>query len=118
VSPRLAPFKKGAFHLAMQAGVPMVPIVLHDAIDVAPKGTFLYRPGTVTVEVLPPVDTSSWRPATIERHVAEVRQLFLEALGQTSAAAGRPGRRSRGSAKAGPGRTRKTPAAGRRKAGA
>jgi putative phosphoserine phosphatase/1-acylglycerol-3-phosphate O-acyltransferase len=82
VSPRLAPFKKGPFHLAMQAGVPMVPIVLHDAIDIAPKGTFLYRPGTVTVEILPPVDTSGWSPATVDEHVAEVRQLFLETLGQ------------------------------------
>ena len=27
VSPKLAPFKKGAFHMAMQAGVPMIPIV-------------------------------------------------------------------------------------------
>jgi putative phosphoserine phosphatase/1-acylglycerol-3-phosphate O-acyltransferase len=38
VSPNLGPFKKGAFHLAMQAGVPMVPVVIHNAGDVAPKG--------------------------------------------------------------------------------
>ena len=31
VSPNLAPFKKGAFHLAKQAGVPMVPVVIHNA---------------------------------------------------------------------------------------
>ncbi len=31
VSPTMAPFKKGAFHLAMQAGVPMVPIVIHNS---------------------------------------------------------------------------------------
>lgn len=82
VSPRLGPFKKGAFHLAMQAGVPMVPIVLHDAIDIAPKGVFSYRPGTVRVEVLPPVDTSRWRPETVDEHVEQVRGLFLDALGQ------------------------------------
>ena len=101
VSPRLAPFKKGPFHLAMQAGVPMVPIVLHDAIDIAPKGTFVYRPGTVKVEVLPPVDTSNWAPATIDEHVAEVRGLFLRALGQEeSPGTGAPGgkRRRGGSA--------------------
>jgi putative phosphoserine phosphatase/1-acylglycerol-3-phosphate O-acyltransferase len=82
VSPRLAPFKKGAFHLAMQAGVPIVPVVVHNAGDVAPKGDFVFRPATVEVDVLPPVDTSSWRPETIEKHVAEVRAMFSRVLGQ------------------------------------
>ncbi|MAT91959.1 MAG: HAD-IB family hydrolase [Halioglobus sp.] len=82
VSPRLAPFKKGAFHLAMQAGVPMVPIVIHNALDVAPKGEFVFRAATVDVEVLPPVDTSGWSVATLDEHVAEVRNMFLRTLGQ------------------------------------
>jgi putative phosphoserine phosphatase/1-acylglycerol-3-phosphate O-acyltransferase len=82
VSPTLAPFKKGAFHLAMQAGVPMVPIVIHNSGDVAPKGDFVFRPATVEVQVLPPVDTSAWRPETIDEHVREVRNMFSRALGQ------------------------------------
>ena len=79
---RLGPFKKGAFHLAMQAGVPIVPVVIHNAGDVAPKGEFVLRPATVEVDVLPPVDTSDWRSETIEEHVAEVRRMFQETLGQ------------------------------------
>ncbi|MEH6551483.1 MAG: HAD-IB family hydrolase [Pseudomonadales bacterium] len=82
VSPRLAPFKKGAFHLAIQAGVPIVPIVIHNAGDVAPKGDFVFRPATVNVEVLPPVDTSSWTTETVNDHVGEVRNMYLKALGQ------------------------------------
>lgn len=82
ITPRLAPFKKGAFHLAMQAGVPVVPIVIHNSGDVQPKGDFLYHPGTVHVEVLPPVDTSTWSAETIDEHVAEVRGMYLAALGQ------------------------------------
>jgi putative phosphoserine phosphatase/1-acylglycerol-3-phosphate O-acyltransferase len=82
VSPRLSEFKKGAFHLAIQAGVPMVPIVIHNSGDVQPKGDFLYHPGTVEVEVLPPVDTSAWSATTIDDHVAEVRDMYLTALGQ------------------------------------
>jgi len=82
VSPKLAPFKKGAFHLAMQAGVPIVPIVIHNALDVAPKGDFVFRSATVEVEVLPPVDTSDWTPETINDHVEEVRGMFLAVLGQ------------------------------------
>ena len=82
LSPKLGPFKKGAFHMAMQAGVPMVPIVIHNAGDVAPKNEFLMRPAKVRVEVLPPVDTSKWTIKTINDHVTEVRDMFLKALGQ------------------------------------
>ena len=82
VSPRMAPFKKGAFHLAMQAGVPIVPIVIHNSGDVAPKGDFVFRPATVDVEVLPPVDTSDWSTETIDEHVREVRNMFARVLGQ------------------------------------
>ena len=82
ISPRLGRFKKGAFHLAMQAGVPVVPIVIHNAIDVAPKGEFIFRSATVDIEVLPPIDTSDWQASTINKHVAEVRSQFLRALNQ------------------------------------
>ena len=92
VSPRMAPFKRGAFHLAMQASVPMVPIVIHNAGDVAPKGDFIFHSARVKVEVLPPVDTSSWTAATIEDHVREVRNMFARVLGQPEEAA--PGGRT------------------------
>ncbi|MFT7048681.1 MAG: putative phosphoserine phosphatase/1-acylglycerol-3-phosphate O-acyltransferase [Halioglobus sp.] len=82
ISPKLTTFKKGAFHLAMQAGVPMIPIVIRNAGDVAPKGDFVYRPATVDVEVLPPVSTDDWTPETINDHVREVRNMFLKTLGQ------------------------------------
>ncbi len=79
---RLADFKKGAFHLAMQAGVPIVPIVIQNSGDVQPKGDFLYHPGTVEVEVLPPIDTSKWSADTIDKHVADVRAMYLRVLEQ------------------------------------
>ncbi|OAO00269.1 hypothetical protein A8B75_01255 [Sphingomonadales bacterium EhC05] len=77
----LLPFKKGAFHLAIQAGVPVVPIVLHNTAAIMPKGKFGTRPGKVKVEVLAPVDTSKWKSKTVQNHVDEVRALFLNALG-------------------------------------
>ncbi|MEH6756480.1 MAG: HAD-IB family hydrolase [Parasphingorhabdus sp.] len=83
LSPKVGPFKKGAFHLALQAGVPMVPIVIHNAGDVAPKNEFVMRPAVVKVDVLPPVDTSGWTRKTLNNHVAEVRGMFLKALGQS-----------------------------------
>ncbi|GAB5413769.1 MAG: HAD-IB family hydrolase [Congregibacter sp.] len=99
ISPNLGPFKKGAFHLAIQAGVPIVPIVIHNAGDVAPKGDFVFRPATVRVDVLPPVDTSAWTTDTIDEHVRDVRNLFLRTLGQPEENAS-SGTRTSGQAKA------------------
>ena len=81
-TPRLAKFKKGAFHLAIKAGAPIVPIVIHNSSDVQPKGDMICHPGTVDVDVLPPIDTSQWSATSIDTHVAEVRNLYLQVLDQ------------------------------------
>lgn len=83
---RLGPFKKGPFHIAMQAGVPIIPIVIHNATDVLPKGGFFVRPSSVYVDVLPPVATEQWSAETVDTHVAQVRELFLHQLGQDAPA--------------------------------
>jgi putative phosphoserine phosphatase/1-acylglycerol-3-phosphate O-acyltransferase len=85
----LGVFKKGPFHVAMQAGVPVVPIVIHNATDVLPKGAFFVRPSVVHVDVLPPVDTSKWKAETIDEHVVDVRSDYLRILGQQTAPAAR-----------------------------
>ncbi|MEO0996701.1 MAG: HAD-IB family hydrolase [Pseudomonadota bacterium] len=84
---RLGPFKKGPFHVAMEAAVPIVPIVIRNATDVLPRGGVFVRPNTVYVEVLPPIDVSGWKVKNLDRHVADVRQLFLDTLEQDDAQA-------------------------------
>jgi putative phosphoserine phosphatase/1-acylglycerol-3-phosphate O-acyltransferase len=81
-TPRLGRFKKGPFHIAMQAGVPMVPIVLRNVDEVMWRGAQMLTPGTVEVAVLPAVDTSAWSPETIDDHVHEVREMFVTTLAQ------------------------------------
>lgn len=54
----LQPFKKGAFALAAQLRRPIVPIAIHGTSGVMPPGKYLsIRPGTVVLEVLPPIET-------------------------------------------------------------
>lgn len=79
-TPRLGRFKKGAFHIAMQAEVPMIPIVIRNAGEVMWRGAQVMHPGTVEVAVLPPIDTRRWSTRTMTDHVDEVRGLFLETL--------------------------------------
>src|SRR5215470_6757800 len=54
----MLPFKKGAFHMAVQAGVPVVPIALKNSDVLMGKGTGEAWPGTIEMVMLPPVDTS------------------------------------------------------------
>ncbi|WP_295875508.1 HAD-IB family hydrolase [uncultured Zhongshania sp.] len=79
------PFKKGAFHVAMQAGVPIIPIVIHNAMDVSPKGDSVYYPGTVEVEVLAPVDTSRWTTANLDKQIAKIEALYRTTLDKSTA---------------------------------
>ena len=79
-TPRLRPFKKGAFHIAMQAGVPIVPIVIRNAGDVMWRNSFFVRPGRVDVAVLPPVSTEGWTVDRLDERVAEMERRFSETL--------------------------------------
>ena len=55
-------FKKGAFHLALQAGVPIVPVAITGSFDVVPPGRLRVTPGPVEVFVEPAVDVTPYRP--------------------------------------------------------
>lgn len=53
---KLLPFKKGPFYLAMECGVPVVPVTIAGTHDVMPKGRFAITPGVVRVIFHPPID--------------------------------------------------------------
>lgn len=51
----LQPFKKGAFVLAIQTGVDIVPAAIFGSREVMRKGSFLIRPGTIHVRFGEPI---------------------------------------------------------------
>ena len=79
-TPTLGPFKKGAFHIAMQSGVPLIPFVIRNAGELRWRNGATVRPGTVQVAVLDPIDVSDWSADDLDAHVAQVRQLFIDTL--------------------------------------
>jgi putative phosphoserine phosphatase/1-acylglycerol-3-phosphate O-acyltransferase len=79
-TPTLGRFKKGAFHLAMQANVPIVPVVIRNAGDVMWRGSLVIRPGTIDVEVLEPISTNGWEVSELDERIAGIRELFARTL--------------------------------------
>lgn len=70
---RFLPFKKGAFLLALRAGVPILPVVVSGTGDLLPKSRLFVRPGRVRVEVLPPVPTAGMSTDERDELLAQVR---------------------------------------------
>jgi HAD superfamily hydrolase (TIGR01490 family) len=79
-TPALGPFKKGAFHVAMQARVPIVPIVIRNSGELMWRGATTIHAGTVQVAVLPPIATGGWDVAGLDERVREVRGQYLATL--------------------------------------
>jgi 1-acyl-sn-glycerol-3-phosphate acyltransferase len=77
---RLLPFKKGIYHLALETGLPVQPVVVRGAQRAWGKGGMRIEPTTIEVEVLEPIDTSSWKDRPIEACLEEVHDVFLAAL--------------------------------------
>ncbi|HEY0397579.1 MAG TPA: HAD-IB family hydrolase [Acidimicrobiia bacterium] len=79
-TPTPGPFKKGAFHIAVQAEVPVVPVVIRNAGDIMWRTSLVARPGTVDVAVLPPVPTVGLGPDEVDDLCDRVRQQFVATL--------------------------------------
>jgi putative phosphoserine phosphatase/1-acylglycerol-3-phosphate O-acyltransferase len=79
-TPRLGRFKKGAFRMAMQAGVPIVPVIFRNVLDAMPKNAIVVRPTTIEAVVLPPVDTSDWTLERLDEEIDAIRARYLEIL--------------------------------------
>lgn len=76
----LGAFKRGAFVLARKAGVPVVPVVLHNSGDVLPKGKLCINPATVRVTVLPPIKLHDCSRHDFTARINSLGQKYREAL--------------------------------------
>ncbi|QDS69263.1 hypothetical protein FKW77_002175 [Venturia effusa] len=89
--PDLLPFKKGAFHLAVQAQVPIVPVVCNNYSDVlCMKGgwkKWKFDSGTLRIRVLRPVDTKGLDKDSVDEIVGRVREDMLRVIKEMSAEA-------------------------------
>ncbi len=82
LTPRIGRFKKGAFHIAMQAKAPIVPVVFKNALDALPKDAMVVRPSTVEAVVLKPISTARWTQKNLDANIEKVRRKFIDVLDQ------------------------------------
>ena len=85
---QLGVFKKGGFHLAIQAGVPIVPVALQGARALMPRGSLLVRAGQVRVIMGEPIPTAGLtdqdRGALLDRVRGQIAAMLDQEAGPAS----------------------------------
>jgi 1-acyl-sn-glycerol-3-phosphate acyltransferase len=77
---RLRRFRKGAFALAIEAGVPVVPVSISGTHRLLRKGDWVVHPGEVVVRFAPAVDASTYAAADRSKLLARVEALVAAGL--------------------------------------
>ncbi|KAH6841089.1 hypothetical protein B0I37DRAFT_231346 [Chaetomium sp. MPI-CAGE-AT-0009] len=78
--PMLLPFKKGAFHLAVQAQVPIVPVVVANYSHVLWVKGMVFNAGRIPCKVLDPIPTVGLTAADVDELARSTRELMLNEL--------------------------------------
>jgi 1-acyl-sn-glycerol-3-phosphate acyltransferase len=78
---QLLPFKKGAFYMAVETGVSVVPVAIKNTDVLMGKGTGVARAGTIEMIILPPIDTDGLSTdEDVKRLLTEARERIADEL--------------------------------------
>jgi 1-acyl-sn-glycerol-3-phosphate acyltransferase len=80
----LLPFKDGAFRLAIDAGVPVLPLALHGTSTALRKHDWRFGPSRATVRVLEPVETTGLTPEDVPALKARIREMIVAARSEVA----------------------------------
>jgi len=79
-TPAMLPFKKGAFHLAIQAQVPIVPVVVANYSNVLDVSRKVFTSGSIPVTILAPVETTGMTKSDVDSLIETVRSRMEKEL--------------------------------------
>lgn len=84
----LLPFKDGAFHLAVETGVPLLPLAVSGTRTALAKRDWRVAPAVAEVRVLAPIETTGLTKADVPALSARVRDLISAARSEMQQGAG------------------------------
>ncbi len=73
-------FRRGAFLLATDIKLPLVPITIKGAFEVLPRNTFLMHPGKITMVIHKPIATESYSHDNINELINKTHEIIKEEL--------------------------------------
>lgn len=76
----LKSFKNGGFVLAVDSGVPIIPIIIHGTWQIMSKNQLRIKPGRVFLEIQKPVESSNFSRKTKNDLLEKVRQIISDGL--------------------------------------
>jgi 1-acyl-sn-glycerol-3-phosphate acyltransferase len=79
----LLPFKKGAFKMALDLGIPILPVCIDGTRNILPPSTLNLLPGRAHMRIHPPIDVSHYTAANLKPLMETARRL-LDPTQQTS----------------------------------
>lgn len=81
----LLPFKKGAFMMAIDAGVPIVPVTVSGATKIMPKAKVKVFPSTVRLTIHEPISTAGYSKENVVELMERTRAKIFSALDEAEA---------------------------------
>lgn len=78
--PHLQPFKKGAFMLAVQTGVPILPVTCNGAYHILPRKTITFIPGHISVTIGDPIETKGLTAQDVPELMERTRNEIAKSL--------------------------------------
>ncbi|HON58046.1 MAG TPA: lysophospholipid acyltransferase family protein [Smithella sp.] len=77
---KLQKFKKGGFTIAIERKMPILPIAVKGSRAILPKGSLIFRSGTIEVVVCDPIPSDSYTHESIDELIQETRRVIEEEL--------------------------------------
>ncbi|MBC8375645.1 MAG: 1-acyl-sn-glycerol-3-phosphate acyltransferase [FCB group bacterium] len=75
---QLQRFKKGAFILSLDTGIPIVPVIINGAHKAKRKNGRRITATTISLSILPPMDPKAYSSETRQQYVEDTHDLFVE----------------------------------------